>query len=490
MATFLISNLLRQKKFQTLILFDDGLLSHYDNIFRLNELKNESKLSSIKRKIISWLKLIFLRLLDDVPLKAKNYLLLSKLSQVPSREEVDKFIRPQIETRSFHPHIEASFRRFFSGKSFQINNLNHLKFIRSTARNHLILSQAAKNIIRKYQCHGLITLDGIYVTAGSLRDIFENNGIRTISYQPSYQKNRAIKICQQHVSIENMSIAWKKIQNDQELIRRISQVGREKLNARTNIKDYSPSVEEKEVFDKICQAKKRTSKTIALFPNIPWDAGITQRDKFFKGLEDWIRRTCEFALSKNMLVIIREHPLPEHLYHQDRSIQSMLEVASPEILDHQNLLIIDGKFKMNSYYLVSNYVDLSILYSGTLIPEISHMQLPLIFAANSPYSKKEVAYEPLESESYFNAIENYDSNHQQFIENKQRYALNSELVFGFQFDFNIYYFPLFPEVSKFRPSANDDKYWDDPLISSQHFVLDNNPELQRTVNYIVDVLKV
>lgn len=467
-----------------LIINDNILSSEYKTMKPLPpvvQLKsNVSKQEFIK------IKRVFLKLNKHV-LKEQNAILdwlsvnsgikIVKYSSIPNiepySEEMEKAFQ-NLSTGKISKNIEAVHRRYFGGRPFDPTNEYHLEFAKVCARNELINRKVGRYISYKYYPDLYLTLDGTLSFVAPVADVMRENGIPVLVYKPHGFQDRCLFISESVASLTSDD-DWNEFRTrylDADVIEK----GKNYLQQRINLDNYVCNSVDEKYLSKISNHTSCGQKAVILLPNLTWDGALRERDTIFNGLDDWLLSTIRWAKTrKNILLIIREHPMACEMYDEYESVISMIEEIEPEVHLMSNILFIYGHEPVNTYYLVKHVCDVSIVYNGTMGLEIPFMEKPVIVCANSPYGRKGISHDPKNREEYFQMIENIDRKNNKIMDVKQKAAT----VAAYHMMYNAYYFPiLWRETYRRNPQKNWQD-WDKGYNIEDHY------DLLRTINRFI-----
>ncbi len=479
--SFLVCYFLSQRVNRVYILKDDGLLKHHD-IYKSN-----SKLKTlVKNKHFYFLfnkARIFLSNIISFPLlliKPNNLLFIKYSELYDETDDIRHCLNDGFNPRSpLSKHVDASHKRFFGGRDFDLLNEKHVNYARLSYHNEVINRNIANRLIDNVNPDLYISLDGIYTTFGPIVEVMKNNDISVLLYQVNGFKDRSIFIGEEHYSICNCTDYWYDFK-EARFSSEVENVAKVFLDNRFPSLNYELKDGERDLFNELYRYSEQYEKTIVLFPNLTWDGAIRERDIIFDGLLDWMIKTVEWVKDKPYFLIIREHPMPLTKYNSTESSLSLLAEAYPEIKNINNIRLVSGTESLKSYHIVKNIVDCSVVYNGTLGIEISYMGYPVVFAGNSPYSDKKVGYEPKSKQEYFEILGNISNESNDFKEKKDIFVENAIVAAAYQFEYNTFYCPIAPNVHDFYNS--NDKYWQSWDLSLDKFDLNKSYEWSRTIN--------
>lgn len=481
--SFLICYFISQKVSSVYILKDDGMLKHHD-IQKSVVSERGEKLKGLMYKAHTYLaKIINLPLALIKP----NNIYYIKYSQIYNEDcRQDQYLKEELRFPfPFTKHIDASHKRFFGGREFNPSNESHVTYAKISHRNEIINKKIGDIVISQIKPDLYISLDGIYTTFGPIVEKMKINKIPVLLYQVNGFRDRSIFIGEEHYSICNCTEHWynfkkntdnAKIKTNVELF----------LDKRLEGRKEEAKDDEKELLKKLTQYSRSYEKTIVLFPNLTWDGAIKERDILFDGLLDWMIKTIEWVKNKPYFLIIREHPMSKEKYNKFESSLSLLKEYLPDVENIPNVYLISGLDILNSYRIVENIADCSVVYNGTLGIEIAYLGCPVVFAGNSPYSGKGVGYEPESKYEYYNYLNNIFKNGNTFQKQRREFINNAIFSAAYQFENNSYYCPIIPKVSDFYNS--DDKYWQSWDLSLEDINPIYSPEWNRTINRFLSPL--
>jgi hypothetical protein len=175
------------------------------------------------------------------------------------------------------------------------------------------------------------------------------------------------------------------------------------INDEFNIYSYFDDTDNSPKIDSLKIDKEK--KNIFLFSNVEWDVGLSDCNILFASVMDWIAYTINAVKGNNNIhLYIKTHP------NEVFGVKSELSVADKilrmfEVLP-KNVTIVKPEQKISPYSLFP-YIDLGIVYYGTLGLEMTLQGIPVVATAKSPYSRKGFVYEPRDTENYIDIILSY-----------------------------------------------------------------------------------
>ena len=123
-----------------------------------------------------------------------------------------------------------------------------------------------------------------------------------------------------------------------------------------------------------------------MFSNLHWDVGLTDQSTLFKDVKTWILETIDFFKNKpDFHLFIKPHPAEDFSKHRSLlTVEKMIEMKFGKIPDHVS--IIKKEYKVNIFNYLK-YVDICLVYSGTLGIEMLLNKKKVISAGKTFYQK-------------------------------------------------------------------------------------------------------
>ena len=144
-------------------------------------------------------------------------------------------------------------------------------------------------------------------------------------------------------------------------------------------------------------------KTYVIFPNLPWDASLIGANKTFKDVYEWISYTIELFKDKpNLQLVIKIHP-SEKLHESESTVLDFINDNFEYI--PKNIKIIPPDTKISPYSLFP-FIDVGIVYNGTIGLEMTLKGIPVVVAGSAHYGKKGFTYDGSTKNEYENLLFN------------------------------------------------------------------------------------
>lgn len=172
--------------------------------------------------------------------------------------------------------------------------------------------------------------------------------------------------------------------------------GNSKIFMDSGVFDLSESIFKQIQIDK-------NKKNIFLFSNIYWDVGMSESATLYDGVIKWVLETIGIVEGReDCHLFIKPHPA--EVYDGSSSIKSVRDFIAdkyPQLPN--NVTMIHPEFKLKTYDLFP-FIDLGVVYNGTLGLEMMLHDIPVIVCGLSPYGFLKSATIPDSIQSYENLL--------------------------------------------------------------------------------------
>lgn len=137
----------------------------------------------------------------------------------------------------------------------------------------------------------------------------------------------------------------------------------------------------------------RNKRNVFLFSNIYWDVGMAETGRLFKDVIEWVLESVAIAQkSPDIHLYIKTHPGEK--YDSAKSLKGIADFIYERFpILPDNVTIIYPDLKINTYDLFP-YIDLGIVFNGTVGIEMMLEGIPIVVTAKAPYSRLGLAGEP------------------------------------------------------------------------------------------------
>jgi hypothetical protein len=160
---------------------------------------------------------------------------------------------------------------------------------------------------------------------------------------------------------------------------------------------YYKNFTEQKIYKKINLNKAK--RNLFLFSNVYWDTVSSERNKLFNSVLDWVLSTIEI-IKENHHCHLYIKPHPAEILDSSSSLKGVLQVIKERYpVLPSNITIIEPKWKINTYDLFS-YIDLGVIFNGTIGLEMMLSDIPVVSTGKTPYQGLRFSMEPETVEQY------------------------------------------------------------------------------------------
>lgn len=146
----------------------------------------------------------------------------------------------------------------------------------------------------------------------------------------------------------------------------------------------------------------KTKKNLFLFSNVEWDVGLGDCQLLFSGVMEWVEYTIDAVKDKDDIhLYIKTHPNEVYGVNSELTVADKILMRYPTLPD--NVTLITPEYKIKPYSLFE-YIDVGIVYFGTLGLEMALKGIPVIATGLAPYSRKGFVLEPKNRDEYRNML--------------------------------------------------------------------------------------
>lgn len=305
-------------------------------------------------------------------------------------------------------HIGAlsknSVLRYFKG-SLKPDKNEYDSVFRSELLNALISTDIAEKIVKDDKPDVLVTRHLGYSSWGSFAEYCTNNGIRVCSPGEGYKKNT---LRFDIFSIDDVNNAFTRYY---EKIRKKKLLNAdEKKKIQTFIKNRFTGEEGDTADYLFTQGEinkenldfKKYDRTYAIFPNVPWDSSLRYANVCFDSVYEWIYYTINLFKNKsNYQLIVKIHPSELRVLKSQNTVLDYINDKFDSL--PENVKIIPPDTKISPYDLF-DYIDVGIVYNGTIGLEMILNDIPVIVAGRTHYGNKGFTYDISTKKEYENIL--------------------------------------------------------------------------------------
>lgn len=186
---------------------------------------------------------------------------------------------------------------------------------------------------------------------------------------------------------------------------------------------------DREIFvEKICNNKNR--RTVAIYPNVVWDASSHFSGGVFDDLEDWLLKTVRFLIDHDCLTVVRAHPAELlGMVKSNRPIENIIRDTIQ--VNTENLIFVPPSSSLSSYWLAS-VSDFCITFASKIAVDLSALGTSTIVAGGGWTRGRGVSTDPTSQSEYFEILENW-------IQDGARKMTDSEIMDARKYAWWVYF---------------------------------------------------
>ncbi len=143
----------------------------------------------------------------------------------------------------------------------------------------------------------------------------------------------------------------------------------------------------------------KNKRNIFLFSNVYWDLGMSESGQVFNDVITWVLQTISILKDRpDIHLYIKPHPAERFDSASSlKGIADHIYEEYPTLPDNVSLLLPDLKVKT---YDLFPYIDLGVVYNGTLGLEMLLHGIPVVVTGKAPYGRLGFVHEPEAVEEY------------------------------------------------------------------------------------------
>ena len=272
-------------------------------------------------------------------------------------------------------HALISVERYFRG-AIPLEK-DYESILRKELVNAMISVDVAEKALDEKKWDLLVTSHMCYSSWGSFTDYFNEKGVKISQWATIEQDKISIDRWKsdEYFKIYLNEIKKKKPLNKNETDEINQFIDRRKKGEQGQVQLYGFSETKKERLEKEFNFKK-FEKTYVMFPNVPWDAGLAGEKSAFKNVIEWVFYTIELFKDKPKLqLIIKIHPSELKVMESKETVKDIIKNKYPNL--PENIHIIPPDTTISPYSLFP-FIDVGIVYNGTIGLEMSIQNIPVV----------------------------------------------------------------------------------------------------------------
>jgi hypothetical protein len=342
---------------------------------------------------------------------------INQLSDFVSKNEVDSMrsvaeevTRHYPQNYLFHgidlvPMINDSVTRFYYGDTPQDNSTEIEVVRRQHLLSAMISTKVASRLLDKWKPDVILSHMQVYSAWAPYYEFYKNHGIRCSSVGiSSFNFNRIVF---SHMEYFHSNERYKRflVQRTEPLLNESEKTelhhlidsrfsGEQRMFKEGDWYDATTRISEVLPIDPL-------KRNIFLPSNMFWDKGLEELEGLFDGVIDWVVKTIELIKDRSDIhLYIKPHPA-EIFFASAKGVADIVRMRYPVL--PANVTLVMPEFKISPYELMP-FMDVGVLYSGTLGIEMMLRGMPVIVAGQTPYRGLGFASEPKTLNEYRDAL--------------------------------------------------------------------------------------
>ena len=356
-------------------------------------------------------------------------------------------------------HILSSCRRYTSDKLFW-KNLKEQDYYKKCYENASLWENISKDILLQLNPEILISSHGVYTNWGYLHDCAMDLNIKTYVFSKCPYKSNSVFISKN---------AFQKINHDRNdfekdilkdcQIKDVEEFYKNRLNKSSPDSSIFYDNSFSDIISVVGKLSRNNNTTFSMFPNVIWDGAIEERNIIFNSILDWvIESIIAISTSENNL-LIRFHPSEVSMFSGSESFEELIAERLPEYKNFKNIHIISSDKNIDSYELIQNFTDITLVYDGLVALESSYLGVPCITSAQARYGSANFSYLPKNKNDYIEILQDKNSKKRfhNYIDDKRKLSLYN---FTYWYTNSIVFeFPLINFTDNIDNISNKDIYY-------------------------------
>ena len=336
-----------------------------------------------------------------------DYLSKKEIDEIKSKvaklsiEECEKLVYKDVHVGGLSKN---SVLRYFKGNLKPDKN-EYDSVFRSELINAIISTDIAEKIVREDKPDVIVTRHLGYSSWGSFAEYCTNKKIRVCSPGEGYKKNT---LRFDIFSIDDVNNAFlryfeeirkKKYLNIDEENEVQAFIDKRFAGKEGDTADYVFTQGEIEKEDLHFE---KYDRTYAIFPNVPWDSSLRYANKCFNSVYEWIHYTINLFKNKpNYQLIVKIHPSELRVLKSESTVLDYIKDNFKSL--PENVKIIPPDTKISPYDLF-NFIDVGIVYNGTIGLEMILNDIRVVVAGRTHYGNKGFTYDISTKKEYEEAL--------------------------------------------------------------------------------------
>lgn len=366
------------------MILDDGISPHWEHgkyDYRRQGLGegNPLRQSSILKR--AFVKLRLKLILSSL---AHQNLQINTYSQLLAKDLPEEAVASGIDHSKYA--LESTVR-YFRSSDLDFSNPDTIAYQQQSEENSRISLKIARAIYHLIQPDVYVCSHGFYSLWGAAYRYLQSRGIRGIVWNGHSTAGHIRLIADSYLMPLNDTREWQEFSR-QSLTPEMQAWTEAYFQQRFAFNTRDTKIYYEIVDDTVeLDLENYNGKVFCAFPNVSWDACITEKNIGFNGLLDWLKETALYFLQhQDQQLIIRFHPSEATMLKGSVKLQKILEQHLPQITAAKNIHLIDSERRIDTYQLIRKYVDIGLVYDGTLALELPYLKVPVIQAGRGVFN--------------------------------------------------------------------------------------------------------
>lgn len=146
----------------------------------------------------------------------------------------------------------------------------------------------------------------------------------------------------------------------------------------------------------------KSKRNIFLFSNVFWDVGMSEFGDLYEGVISWVLSSIDLIKDYSEChLYVKPHPAESFDVKSSKGIVDFIHEKFPQL--PSNVTIIFPEMKIRTYDLFQ-YIDVGVVYNGTLGLEMLFSGIPVVSCGKTPYGGINLVSEPDSEKEYLDLL--------------------------------------------------------------------------------------
>jgi len=329
---------------------------------------------------------------------------IEKITSTLSFIEMKNYVEGKV---SIGEHALAGALRFFAKSELESEEYGP-KILRKYFHAALITARVFRNLLKVRQINVVVLHHGIYVPQGIIASVAREVGVRVVTWNIAYRKERFIfshHDTYHHTLIEEPVSVWNNIHwsdaRSTKLFNYLDSRSTGKLDWIT-FQLEKPTTEKDKILASLTLDPKKPC--VALLTNVLWDAQLHYPANAFSNMMEWLVETIHYFVKRSELqLVIRVHPAELNGRIPSRQLV-VNEIAKHFPTLPGNIHLIPPESDISTYTVVS-LSDAVLIYGTKTGVELACKGMPVVVAGEAWIRNKGLTFDARNRKDYFNLLD-------------------------------------------------------------------------------------